>query len=220
MERFNINLSNCLKGNKNVNIYFDNLIVAGENPWELCVEVEWKDIGKLKISSFELSDFWALKDFWNNSLNYSSKNLFPLFPVGDILERAIANHYKNHKNKRDIIFNSWLLKDGTLNEDFTNEIIGHFFINRIDTEPEPGLVVADRYQGKKLGTFFIILMIYITKILKKKTIYIRTDINNKRSFDLYEKIGFKHIKDTPLEIPVVGYNSIIRELKMDLRNFK
>jgi GNAT superfamily N-acetyltransferase len=212
-------LNDYLKKNSLINNYFSNLVITGENFWDFNIEFNWKDIGKFRICSFNISDFWALKDFWNESLNYESKSLFPLFPSNNKLDRVIVNHLKNHLSKRDIIFNTWILKEDYLNADLENEIIGHFFINRIDTMPEPGLVVAEKFQGKKLGTFFLLILIYITKILGKKEIFIRTDIKNNRGFELYKNLGFKHIRDYPLEIPIVGYKSIIRELKMDLDFF-
>ena len=215
---FNL-LSESLRRNNLISSYFTGLKISGENFWDFSMEFNWKDVGRLRICTFSISDFWALKDFWNESLNYESKNLFPLFPSNNKLDRIIANHFKNHLYKRDIIFNTWILKENYLNEDLENEIIGHFFINRVDTMPEPGLVVADKIQGKKLGTFFLVMSIYLTKILGKKEIFIRTDIKNTRSFELYKSLGFKHIRDIPIEIPSVGYKSIVRELNMGLDSF-
>lgn len=219
MNEYSKKILNAIKNYEPVKDYHQNLKVTGKNPRELTIKAEWKDIGKLKISPFSLSDFWALRDWWIRSLNYKTKCLFPLFPTDERLDRTIANHYKNHQTHRDIIFNAWLLKEGYLNEDFDNEIIGHFFLNRCETRPEPGLGVADKFQGKKLGTFFIVLLIYIAKFLGKKLLYISTDIDNKISFNLYKKLGFKHIKNTPIKIPVVGYSSIICELELDLEKY-
>ena len=216
MYGFSAKLNSALKNNEYIRDYCRGLEISGENPWDLTLTTEWKDIGKIKITSFVLSDLWALRDWWVYSLNYNSKHLFPLSPTNETLERGITNHYKNHVQRRDIIFNAWLLKEDYLTQDLENEIIGHFFLNRCGTEPEPGLAVADRFQKRKLGTLFIFILINITRLLDKKVIYIRTDIDNTASFKFYQKLGFKHIRDTELEIPVVNYKSIIRELEMDL----
>jgi RimJ/RimL family protein N-acetyltransferase len=218
MNDISTNLYRALKNNEHIKEYCKRLKVTGTDPWKMTIVSEWKDIGKIKISSIVPSDFWALRDWWIYSLNYSSKHVFPLFPTDETLERCITNHYKNHIDHRDIIFNAWLIKEKYLTHDLDNEIIGHFFLNRCDTEPEPGLAVADNFQNRKLGTLFVFILIYITKLLGKKIIYIRTDINNRVSFQFYQKLGFKHKRDTELEIPVVNYKSVIRELEMDLKD--
>jgi RimJ/RimL family protein N-acetyltransferase len=218
MSLFSAKLNSALKNNEYIRDYCEGLKVSGENPWDLTFITEWKNIGKIKITSFVLSDLWALRDWWIYSLNYNSKHIFPLFPTNETLEKCITNHYKNQVSRRDIIFNAWLIKDKYLTEDLENEIIGHFFLNRCDTKPEPGLAVADRFQKKKLGTLFIFILIYITRLLDKKVIYIRTDSDNTVSFKFYQKLGFKHIRDTKLEIPVVNYKGVSRELEMDLGN--
>jgi RimJ/RimL family protein N-acetyltransferase len=220
VSKYSEKILNVLKNNDVIKDRAGNMIVEGESPWHLQIDTNWKGIGNIKLSSFDLSDFFALRDWWINTLNYNSKRLMPIFPVNEKLDRFISNHYKNHISHRDIIFNLWLLKGQDGVENLDNEIIGHFFLNRCDTKPEPGLAVADKFQHKKLGTFAIWVLIYITKLLGKKVIFIRTDKNNTVSFKFYKELGFKHIKDIELEIPVVNYKGIIHELEMELDTIK
>jgi RimJ/RimL family protein N-acetyltransferase len=213
-------LADSLNENKTVKKYFNTLSVAGTGPWELAIEVDWKDVGKISISSFTLSDLWALRDWWNGSLSYSSKATFPLFPSNETLERCIANHYKNHERRRDIAFNAWLLKEGDCNEDFGNEIIGHFYLQRCKTKPEIGLGVADRYQGKGLGKFFIVILVYVTKSLGHHKIYLGVDKDNLTGIDLYKRLGFQKKKDLEIYIPVTGYRGTIFEMEMDISDYR
>ncbi|MBM3708359.1 MAG: hypothetical protein FJW69_08515, partial [Actinobacteria bacterium] len=70
MQDFSDKLSNYLKNNKLAKDYSSDLIISGKNPWELRMILSWKEIGKLEISSFELEDIWALRDWWINTLSY------------------------------------------------------------------------------------------------------------------------------------------------------
>ena len=149
MNDFISKFRNFLLENSSLKKYYDSLKITGNDPWELTIELEWKEIGKIKVRYFSLSDFWAVKHWWMKSLNYESKKLFPLFPIDENLERYIANHFKNQENKRDIIFNTWLVKDSYLTEDFDNEIIGHFFVLGLNSsKPFVGLGISTKYQGK------------------------------------------------------------------------
>jgi RimJ/RimL family protein N-acetyltransferase len=219
-EDFCNKLSKFLSQNKTIRNYFDKLSVSGTGPWELTIEVDWKDVGKIRISSFTLSDLWALRDWWNGSLNYNSKGSFPLFPSNEKLERCIANHYKNHENHRDILFNAWLLKEGDCNEDFDNEIIGHFYLQRCRTRPEISLGVADRYQGKGLGKLFIVILIYITKVLGNDKAYLGVDKDNIVGINLYKRFGFQHKEDIQIHIPVTDYWGTVLEMEMDISDYK
>jgi RimJ/RimL family protein N-acetyltransferase len=218
-EDFYNKLSHSLNENKIIKKYFDTLSVSGTGPWDLTIEVNWKDIGKIRISSFDLSDIWALRDWWNGSLSYNSKGSFPLFPSSAKLERCIANHLKNHESRRDIIFNVWLLKEGNLNEDFDNEIIGHFYLQRCRTRPEIGLGVSDRYQSKGLGKLFIMILIYITKNLGHETIYLGVDKGNVVGIDLYKRLGFLQKEDIDIYIPVTDYTGTVSEMELDIKNY-
>ena len=219
-EDFCNKLLNSLNENKTIKDYFNKISVNGTDPWDLTIEVDWIDIGKIRISSFVLSDVWALRDFWNGSLSYNSKGSFPLFPSNEKLERSIANHYKNHESRRDAAFNVWLLKEGDLNEDFDNEIIGHFYLQRCRTRPEIGLGVADRYQGKGLGKFFIVILIYMAKALGHEKIYLGVDKNNVEGINLYKRLGFQHKEDIDIHIPITDYRGTISEMEMDISSYK
>ena len=209
-----------IKANKEIHNYHRDLTVRGEDPWNLTIEAHWRDVGMIRVSSFTLSDFWALRDWWNGSLNYNSKQLFPLFPSNEKLDRSIANHFKNHESRRDMVFNAWLVKEGDRNEDFENEIIGHFFTDRFSDKPDIGLGVANRFQGKKLGTFFIIILIHIARYLGKNKIYLSVDINNTSAFNLYKRLGFKHTKDSDIYIPVTDFKSTIHDMEMDISGYQ
>ena len=86
----------ALRNNKFIEGCYDGLVVAGENPWELAIDLVWQDVGKLRISPLTLSDFWALREWWDSSLTHHSKYLFFLFPDNEKKDRYIANHKKVH----------------------------------------------------------------------------------------------------------------------------
>lgn len=223
MKDFSKNIYNYLKKNKFINKYHDGLIVKGKNPWEINLESNWKDIGRIQISSFELSDFWALTDWWNNSLSYKDRTFYTPFPSGGKLDKAIANHFKKHKNQSNIAFNAWLIKDKLPMEYLFNEIIGHFFLLDIDSKkPYVGIGLSREFQGKKLGTLFMSILIYTMKILNRKTLWLTVDKNNIAGHNLYKKIGFKDLGEIESHNFAQGFESITKEysMKMDLDNFK
>ena len=218
MNSFVKNIFNSINDDKIINKSFEDLKITGTNPWTLSIELNWKDIGRIRITPFDLSDFWALKDWWNESLSNNSKNFFPLLPDNKTLERAIANHFKNHQNHRDIAFNIWLLKEGEINIDFDNEIIAHFFLEYFDTHPDIALGIADKYQAKGLGKLILLLLIYLTKFMDKKKIYLSVDKDNLIGFELYKKIGFKKIGEREITIPITEYKNIVYDMEKDLED--
>jgi RimJ/RimL family protein N-acetyltransferase len=214
-------ITDAITGNDFIRDCYTYLSVEGENPWEMTLKSDWKDVGKMKVSSFDLSDFWALRDWWRYSLNYQTKCLFPLFPSDERLDRCIANHFKNHESRRDIIFNAWSIKEGSLNEDFNNEIIGHFFLLQCNSDnPYLGLGVASNYQGKKLGTFFISLISYVAKNLGKQHLWLTTGKDNIAGYKLYKKMGFEDAGDIEVYVPAENYKRIDTKMKLDLKKFK
>jgi ribosomal protein S18 acetylase RimI-like enzyme len=219
MSVFKNDIFNSLKNNKSIKNYIDNLEVTGENPWDLVVTINWKNIGKLKLAPFELSDLWALRDWWNESINYNSKRFFPLFPQGKNLERVIANHYKNHFSKRDVSYNLWLVKEGFINADFDNEIIAHAFLEDFKTRPDIALGISDNYQSKGLGKLTLLILIYITKFSGMDKIYLSVDKDNMIGFELYKKLGFKHIGQREISIPVTDYKSVVNDMELDVNNY-
>jgi len=219
MSDFYKNISDSLKSNIFVKDYIDNLKVSGDNPWELVANLTWKNIGKLKIAPFELSDLWALRYWWNESLNYNSKHFFPLFPQGNKLEMAISNHFKNHSSHRDVAFNLWLIKEGFINADFDNEIIAHLFLENFKTHPDIALGISDKYQGMGFGKLLLLILIYITKFSGFQKIYLSVDKENILGFELYKKMGFRHIGQKEISIPVSGYKSVVNNMELDLNNY-
>jgi len=220
MVNFSNKLSKLLNNNKLLKGLYSDLKISGNNPWELKLKLKWNKNLNILISSFDLSDIWALHDWWINTLNYNSKKYYPLFPDDERMLRFISNHYKNHKNHRDTIFNCWLIKEGDCNEDYDNEIIGHFLIYRINTKPELSIGISDKFQGKKLGTLFIIICISILKILEKKTFYLFVDKENKTGLGLYKKLGFEVIGESEIFLPAVDWRNSGYNMKLKLENFE
>ena len=218
MDNFRNGLFKALNNNKLINNYFTNLKVEGENPWDLKINFKWKEIEELEISSFSLSDIWALQYWWVNSLSYDNRRFHPIFPCDERIGMYIANHYKDHENHTDITFNAWLIKEeGT---GFNNEIIGHFYVWRYSTgKPSVGLGVADKFQNKKLGTLFILIMIYITKLSGRDVLWLTTDLDNQIGNALYKKLDFEDAGEVEVFIPADGYNRVEREMKLDLNKY-
>jgi RimJ/RimL family protein N-acetyltransferase len=218
MDNFRIKFTKLFLENTTLKKYYNNTKITGNDPWGLSIELEWKDIGKIKIAPFSLSDFWALKHWWMKSLNYESKKLFPLFPIDENLDRHIANHFKNQETKRDIIFNVWLIKDSFLTEDFENEIIGHFFVLESNSaKPFVGLGISSRFQGKKLGTLFLYIIFYIFKIMNKNVLWLTTGKDNIVGLNLYKKLGFEQTGEIEVLIPSENYKRFDIEMKIDIR---
>jgi RimJ/RimL family protein N-acetyltransferase len=200
--------------------FTEEVEVTGDSPWDLTLKFRWKDVGLVKISSFNFTDFWAVRDWWLYSCNYQTKCLLPLFPSDERLNSCIANHFKNHEARRDIIFNAWLLKEGALNEDFDNEIIGHFYLLHCNSDkPLLGLGIASGFQGKRLGTLFIILIAHITKLLGKKYLWLSTGKDNVIGYNLYLKLGFQIVGDIEVYVPSESYKRIDTEMRLDLECF-
>lgn len=219
MPGFKENIFTSLENNSFVMDNIEDLKISGENPWEVAISLTWKDLGKLKIAPFGLSDIWALRDWWKETLTNKSKRFFPLFPNGKNLERVISNHYKNHSDKRDVSFNLWLLKEGFINADFDNEIIAHAFLENFKKRPDIALGIADKYQAKGLGKLLVLTLIYITKFSGCKMIYLSVDKDNLMGFKLYKKLGFKYTGQKEISIPVTGYNGVVNDMELDLNDY-
>lgn len=82
-----------------------------------------------------------------------------------------------------------------------------------------GLGVADKFHRKKLGTLFIMIIIYIAKLLDKKILWLTTDLDNEVGYGLYKKIGFEYVGNTEVFIQPDDYKRIEREMKLDLSKY-
>ncbi len=216
-------LSNRIKellvGNKAITRHFRDIVIAGDDPWNLTISANCPQLGSIRINSFVLSDFWAVLYWWIHTLSYDNRRFHPLFPCDERASRYLANHFKNQESHRDMIFNAWLVREETLG--FENEIIGHFYIINWDSEkPSLGLGVSDKHQGRKLGTLFIHIAAYLLKAISKEYIWLTTDLDNEKGYALYQKIGFEDFGRTEVYIPADGYKRIEREMRMNLENFE
>lgn len=222
MNNFIYHLSNYLENNKLIKKYHNGFIITGKDSWEITIETSWRSVGRIRISSFELSDIWALRDWWQNSLNYKDKYFYSLFPSGYNLEKAISNHYKKHENHKNITFNAWLIKENCPMEYLFNEIISHFFLLEINSEkPYIGIGIGRNYKSKKLGILFMLILLYTMKILDRKTLWLTVDKNNDIGHNLYKKIGFKDIGEIESNNFSQGFKTITQEyaMKIDLNKF-
>jgi RimJ/RimL family protein N-acetyltransferase len=199
--------------------FYEDLKVEGQNLWNLNIHLRWRDVGNLEITSFRVSDIWALQYWWLHSLSHDNRRYHPLFPCDERVGMYIANHFKAHANHKDITFNAWLIKEEGVG--FANEIIGHFYLWRcFSDKPNLGLGVADTYQGKKLGTLFTLIIIYVTKLLNKKVLWLTTDFDNERGYGLYKKMGFEDAGEIEVDIPADGYKRLEKEMKLDLGKYE
>jgi len=61
-------------------------------------------------------------------------------------------------------------------------------------------------------------IIYLTKFMDKKKIYLSVDKDNLIGFELYKKIGFKKIGEREITIPITEYKNIVYDMEKDLEN--
>ena len=200
--------------------YCDDLSVAGEDPWELTIELEWKDVGKLRISPLALADFWALREWWNHSLSHRSKYMFFLFPEDERKDRYIANHIKDNEARRSLVFNAWLVADDAAAR-FDSEIIGNFFVlDCLCDKPIVGIAVADKFHHKKLGLLFMSVLIRATKMLGKKELWLTTSVENKTGHGLYQRVGFQDVGKKEVHVTTESYKRMEYEMKLDLESIE
>jgi RimJ/RimL family protein N-acetyltransferase len=184
------------------------LNIEGDNPWELYIIAEWKDLGNIVIEPASLYDIWALKE-WYYGLSFRSRNFISIFPVDHRNEKYMAMHLKKNQQKKCIIFNAW-------KED---EIIGHFFVSDIENKPEVSLGISDKYQKNKLGHFFLTIIIDIFKIYGFRKVYLTTMHENKNAFHFYKKLGFELIGDTKVPVPGFDYQTDEYAMSIDVEKF-
>ncbi len=68
------------------------------------------------------------------------------------------------------------------------------------------ITVANEFQGKKSGTLFMSIIIYVTKMSGRKTLWLTTSKDNKTARSLHKKLGFEDVDDK--EVYVHGVNWI------------
>lgn len=219
MEEISTMLFEGIAQSEFVKPFCEDLKVEGPDLWNLNIHLRWRDVGDLKISSFRVSDIWALRYWWINSLSHENRRYHPIFPCDERVGLYIANHFKAHEAHKDITFNAWLINEEGVG--FSNEIIGHFYLWRCSSDkPSVGLGVADKYQGKKLGTLFVLIIIYVTKLLSKRILWLTTDFDNERGYGLYTKMGFEDAGEVEVYIPADGYRRLEKEMKLDLGKYE
>ena len=63
-----------------------------------------------------------------------------------------------------------------------------------------GIVIADRFQGRKLGHLAMKLLMIAAEANGRSAIELTTHPRNEAAFHLYKKLGFQYVGDTDLEL--------------------
>ncbi len=213
-------MEHALKNNGFIAGRYEGLTVTGDDPWTLEISLKWRDVGRLRISPAKLADFWALREWWDYSLSHRSKYLAFLFPENEKKDRTIANHIGKHAAREHLILNAWLLGEGPAGG-FADEIIGHVFVLGCDAERLiVGLMVADKFHRKGLGTLFMCILINMAKLLGRDTLWLTTSTENPRAHALYRKLGFEDVGEKEIFVHTENYKRMEYEMKLDLGAFE
>lgn len=154
----------------------------------------------ISIQLLDSSHIQALIHF-HNSLSDKSRQFF--FPHA-YDEVSIKKYIKRNKLKQDLIYVAL----------YEQTIIAYFFLwNFNQSNPTLGIGIADEYQGKGLAKSFINKLITEAKLKNIKYISLTTVLSNEKAFHLYQKCGFKYIKDVDNR---AGDGRIVKEKYMVL----
>lgn len=145
----------------------------------LQMKIIYKDI---LIRNAEESDASQLASWWNDGSVMAHAG----FPNGvNTNEERIKEQIKNYTDLHRVLMIEYKGKAiGEVNYEFSD-----------DDRCEIGIKICDStYQEKGLGR--VILTLFIEELFKMgaKTIFLTTNLNNKRAQHVYEKLGFKKIR--------------------------
>ena len=145
----------------------------------LQMNIIYKDI---LIINAEESDAAQLASWWNDGSVMAHAG----FPNGvNTNEERIKGQIKNYTDLHRVLMIEYKGKAiGEMNYEFSD-----------DDRCEIGIKICDAsYQEKGLGR--VILTLFIEELFKMgaKTIFLTTNLNNKRAQHVYEKLGFKKIR--------------------------
>lgn len=143
------------------------------------MNIIYKDI---LIRNAEESDAAKLASWWNDGSVMAHAG----FPNGvNTNEERIKEQIKNYTDQHRVLMIEYKGKTiGEMNYGFSD-----------DDRCEIGIKICDSsYQEKGLGR--VILTLFIEELFKMgaKTIFLTTNLNNKRAQHVYEKLGFKKIR--------------------------
>lgn len=145
----------------------------------LQMKIIYKDI---LIRNVVDTDATQLRAWWNDGSVMAHAG----FPNGvNTNEERIKGQIKNYTNQHRVLMIEYKGKAiGEMNYEFSD-----------DDRCEIGIKICDAsYQEKGLGR--VILTLFIEELFKMgaKTIFLTTNLNNKRAQHVYEKLGFKKIR--------------------------
>ena len=143
------------------------------------MKIIYKDI---LIRNAEESDAAQLASWWNDGSVMAHAG----FPNGvNTNEERIKGQIKNYTDQHRVLMIEYKGKTiGEMNYEFSD-----------DDRCEIGIKICDSsYQEKGLGR--VILTLFIEELFKMsaKTIFLTTNLNNKRAQHVYEKLGFKKVR--------------------------
>lgn len=164
----------CFRGI--INVLQEESINQGVN---LQMNIIYKDI---LIRNVIETDASQLASWWNDGSVMAHAG----FPNGvNTNEERIKEQIKNYTDQHRVLMIEYKGKAiGEMNYEFSD-----------DDRCEIGIKICDStYQEKGLGR--VILTLFIEELFKMgaKTIFLTTNLNNKRAQHVYEKLGFKKIR--------------------------
>ena len=140
-----------------------------------------------------------LKNF-HNALGKNSQYFFTPHEYDD---NTIAKVISRSENDEDRVY---------IALDSKEEVISYFFLWWYSSAfPVLGIGIADEYQGQGLGKQLMKILIEDGRKKRCKTIELTTMPDNKKAFELYEKVGFKYLGQVD---NVSGDGRIVKEWHM------
>lgn len=143
-------------------------------------------LGKLNLKRLEIEDAEELFNFYFQGLSEKSRIFFPPYPLFSPRPKdseELAGKIKDWKKEDD-----WIVLELLKN----NLLIGICLLKRYKTKrPTSGLAVHEKFQKKGLGILLQTIINEQARLLGLKKLIITLAQNNKASFKVHEKAGFK-----------------------------
>jgi ribosomal protein S18 acetylase RimI-like enzyme len=135
----------------------------------------------LRARLLTAGDEAALRSF-HDGLSPVSQSLFTPHGYDDLLLQRYVERCQRGQDRSYVLL------------DHSQQIIGYFFLwDFTDRVPSVGIGIADSWQGKKLGSQMMQILIDDARSSGRDGIDLTTMLDNHRAYALYEKLGFVYL---------------------------
>lgn len=175
--------------------------------------IQTKSMGNLTIKSVGIKDSLQLFNFYFHGLSEKARIFFcpyPIFNPRPKTSNELSNTIKNWQKEDD--WTMLKLSKGA-------QIIGICLLKRYKTErPTSGLAIHEKFQKKGLGILLQTIINEQAYLLHLKKLVITLAQNNKASFKVHKKAGFK--KTNKLIPHFIYVNGIKKKDRLDIEMIK